>query len=175
MEKKRCNNFSNDEVEVLVGLVELSKGIVVCGTGRTAKMLRSKWDSLKKCIKKEYAEQKQTLYKTGGGPAVEIKLSSVGNRVLAVIGIGATGTVSRYDCDFVEEIPNTESEEVINTIIPLEIIEVPENSWNSWNPTQLRQPISKVLQLPKPSTSATSLYLCIIKTFQKCKRNVCYR
>lgn len=63
-------------------------------------MLRSKWDSLKKSVKKEYAEHKQHLYKTGGGPAVHMKLSGIGNRVLAVIGIGATGIVSPYDSDF---------------------------------------------------------------------------
>ncbi|XP_072384633.1 myb/SANT-like DNA-binding domain-containing protein 3 [Diabrotica undecimpunctata] len=126
MEKKRCNNFTANEIDVLVSLVEKFKEIVeckktdtitnngkeaewrkiemqfnsICGTGRTAKMLRSKWDSLKKSIKKEYADYKQQLYKTGGGPKRDLGLNNASNRIVAIIGVGATGTISQFDSDF---------------------------------------------------------------------------
>ncbi|KAH1021761.1 hypothetical protein HUJ04_011245, partial [Dendroctonus ponderosae] len=106
--KKRCTNFSKDEVETLMDLVETHRHVIeckktdtvtngakaaewrtiattfnaICGTGRTGKMLRSKWDSLKKSTKKEYAELRSQVYKTGGGPLPDLNLTGLRKRVL---------------------------------------------------------------------------------------------
>ncbi|KAF5286083.1 hypothetical protein FQA39_LY16429 [Lamprigera yunnana] len=73
----------------------------VCVTDRTAKMLRSKWETLKNTNKKEYAKFKPSFYKTGGGsPVINIPLNSIGNEVLAIIGIGALGRDTQFDSDF---------------------------------------------------------------------------
>ncbi len=63
-------------------------------------MLRGKWESLKKVTKKQYAAQKQSRYKTGGGPESPHDMDGLANRVLAIVGIGATGTVNIFDSDF---------------------------------------------------------------------------
>lgn len=157
MANKRCSNFTKDEVEMLVVLVDKYKEVIgklismlnscaftynlqtsltfnwlyfisyiieckktdctsnarkeaewkkievqfnaSCGTGRTAKMLRSKWDSMKKTTKKEYAEKKQQFYGTGGGPMADIKLESTKEKILEIVGVGATGLLNQYDSD----------------------------------------------------------------------------
>lgn len=177
MDKKRCTNFRYDEVELLVDLVEKHKEVVECkktdavssntketewqaietkfnaecGTGRTSKMLRSKWDSLKKTTKKEYAEYKQRLYKTGGGPPADLKLHKISDKVLSIIGVAATGTTSRFDSDFVEENetnPKLQKSNINEVPFILEHAEVRTCSWEAWNPQQLREPKSTALQLP---------------------------
>ncbi|KAJ8909942.1 hypothetical protein NQ315_004008 [Exocentrus adspersus] len=128
MDKKaRCQNFTKDEIDVLVDLVQEFKHVVeckktdtvtssakdaewrnieikfnaACATGRSAKMLRNKWDSLKKTAKKEYAKYKQNFYRTGGGPAVDMKIiSEIIKKILDIIGVGATGTHCKFDCDY---------------------------------------------------------------------------
>ncbi|KAF5292433.1 hypothetical protein FQA39_LY13980 [Lamprigera yunnana] len=63
-------------------------------------MLRSKWESLKKTNKKEYAKFKLSFYNTGGGSSViNIPLNSISNEVLAIIGIGASGRDTEFDSD----------------------------------------------------------------------------
>ncbi|KAF5283115.1 hypothetical protein FQA39_LY17422 [Lamprigera yunnana] len=63
-------------------------------------MLRSKWESLKKTNKKEYAKYKPSFYKTGGGsPEINIPLNSISIKVLAIIGIGASGRPTQFDSD----------------------------------------------------------------------------
>ncbi|CAG9840854.1 unnamed protein product [Diabrotica balteata] len=131
-----------------------------CGTGRTPKMLRSKWESLKKTTKKQYASLKQSLYKTGGGPEEsDIKLSGVSNRVLAIVGVGVTGTSCKFDSDFGNIRPDIEQiqdgilpvEEILDNSIEVaaEIVDVtPSEVWDSWNPSQLRSAKHPALQLP---------------------------
>ena len=73
----------------------------ITGTGRTNKQLRSKWDAWKKTTKKEYAAKKNALFKTGGGPYIDIKLENWGDRVLSIMGVSATGTENNFDSDAV--------------------------------------------------------------------------
>ncbi|CAG9763569.1 unnamed protein product [Ceutorhynchus assimilis] len=190
MDKKRCNNFTSTETDILVGLVEDFEDILECkktdtvtnsmkeaewqkmesrfnalsGTARTAKMLRSKW----KKIKKEFAEHKQSLYKTGGGPGCFGDFDGITNRVLAIVGVGATGTTSRFDSDLdpsldtpvteAIDIPSAQESESTVSVLAIEINPSPENittediyepscSWKNWNPQQLRQPKTKALQI----------------------------
>ncbi|KAK4874051.1 hypothetical protein RN001_013411 [Aquatica leii] len=160
-EKKRCTNFTKNEIDILLELVDFHKDIVeckktdcvsnaakdaewckiavkfnaLCGTGRAARMLRNKWDSLKKTTKKEYLNIRMKTYKTGGGPFTDVKLTGVGNRVLALIGIAAKGTNSEFDCDAVDSdttvhntTANVTQSEVIGEWVEMENLEtVTEN------------------------------------------------
>lgn len=89
--RNRVANFSNEEVGLLVSLVDKKKNLVECkktdsvsskakdvewenisklfnselSTTRSATQLRNKWDSLKKVTKKELAEEKLNIFKTG--------------------------------------------------------------------------------------------------------------
>ncbi|XP_030749420.1 uncharacterized protein LOC115877406 [Sitophilus oryzae] len=154
----------------------------MCATARTSKMLRSKWDSLKKTTKKEYGEYKQSLYKTRGGPgSSDFKMSGYMKRILAVVRIGMSGTCSKFDCDF--DLPNssnkllTEDSSSISSQVPIVPTEVISNediaaeeitidkdssdaaeiislsSWQTWNPQQLRQPKSIELTVPEPNNT----------------------
>ncbi|KAJ8951916.1 hypothetical protein NQ317_019592 [Molorchus minor] len=125
IKRTRCNNFTANEIEVLLTLVESHKGVVECkktdavtngekekewekiaikfnsavGTGRTSKHLRNKWDAWKKSTKKRYSDKKISLYKTGGGPYTDIKLGNWEDKVLGIMGVSATGTENKYDSD----------------------------------------------------------------------------
>ncbi|KAK4875813.1 hypothetical protein RN001_012235 [Aquatica leii] len=74
-------------------------------------------------------------YKTGGGPFTDVKLTGVGNRVLALIGIAAKGTNSEFDCDAVDSdttvhntTANVTQSEVIGEWVEMENLEtVTEN------------------------------------------------
>lgn len=69
------------------------------GSGRTSKMLRSKWDSLKKVSKKKWAQKRAEIYKTGGGPTPDIKIDVVTEKILDIIAVGGKGTENDFDCD----------------------------------------------------------------------------
>lgn len=62
-------------------------------------MLRSKWEALKKQTKGEYNKIKTYSKGTGGGPCTRIYMSSLGERILNVVGIGITGTSNQFDSD----------------------------------------------------------------------------
>ena len=120
----RCTNFSNNEIEVLLTLVEDREKVIeskqtdatsnrdkdvewqklaarfnaLVGSGRTAKQLRMKWDSLKKTTRKRYSSIKNSLYKTGGGPG-EGELTKWEERILFLVGISATGIECVFDSD----------------------------------------------------------------------------
>lgn len=42
---------------------------------------------------------KNALYKTGGGPPPDTKLSVIATKVLAIIGVSVTGTSCQFDSD----------------------------------------------------------------------------
>ncbi|ERL86664.1 hypothetical protein D910_04070 [Dendroctonus ponderosae] len=181
-DKKRCTNFSKDEVEILMDLVETHRHVIerkktdtvtnaakaaewrtiattfnaICGTGRTGKMLRSKWDSLKKSTKKEYAELRSQVYKTGGGPLPDLKLTGLGKRVLNLVGVSAKGTECEFDSDAAFVTPSElESLEIVTDVdgCSAEVVEIPvadsaEIKWDTWSPALLRQSKHPALNLP---------------------------
>lgn len=63
----------------------------------------------KKKTKKDLADVKASTYQTGGGPAIEKKLDVVGERILGIIGVSATGTVNTWDSDFIGEFAHSNS------------------------------------------------------------------
>lgn len=131
IECKKTDTINNSRKELEWKKIE-TKFNSMCATARTSKMLRSKWDSLKKTTKKEYGEYKQSLYKTGGGPgSSDFKMSGYMKRILAVVRIGMSGTCSKFDCDF--DLPNssnkllTEDSSSISSQVPIVPTEVISN------------------------------------------------
>lgn len=126
--KERQSNFQLNDVLLLIDLVAKNQKKVECKKTdamsnkekekawdelclafnlkslevRAAPKLRAKWESLKKSARKEAAELKRSLLKTGGGPPSIRKLSVVTEQVVAIIGTSATGTSANYDCDNTE-------------------------------------------------------------------------
>ena len=72
------------------------------GANRTGKMLKAKWEALKKASKLEYSMIKASTKRTGGGVGGGFKLGGQGERVLGILGIAMTGTSNLFDCDNIE-------------------------------------------------------------------------
>lgn len=68
---------------------------------RTAKVLKLKYENIKRDLKKKEAENKKELYRTGGGPKKHKDLTDYEEKLLAIIKISVEGLDSRNDCDFI--------------------------------------------------------------------------
>lgn len=109
--KQRTTNFSTKEVQFLIQLVDKKKDTIECKkTDRTSsedknnawleieaefnsafdnfrsfKNLRTKYENMKKTAKKNYAEDKQELYRTGGGPNPPSQVSAFDESILKIV------------------------------------------------------------------------------------------
>ncbi|CAH0548575.1 unnamed protein product [Brassicogethes aeneus] len=131
-EKKRSRNFSCREESVLLSLVKEKKNRIeckktdmnnnkikekawlevaeefngICGeTFRDVKVLRSKYENIKKRTKQKVADQKFLVKGTGGGPGKMFEYSNVENATIEIAGTQIIGTESNFDddCDEIEQ------------------------------------------------------------------------
>lgn len=125
-EKSRSKNFASDEVNRLISLVEKYKNVIenketdsetwkhkdscwqmiqkefnvnVTSDFRSVKTLKDKYNGLKKCARKEYAEERKELFKTDGGEKRVVKISDISQRIHKLISISITGNPSEFDND----------------------------------------------------------------------------
>lgn len=151
--RERSLNFSRSECECLVTLIEKYKDILECkktdattwkkkevtwsrvanelnavyATGRTAKMLRAKYDNLKKLAKKDYAQAKTEAMQTGAGLPVDRKPDELLERVKALICLPSSSLPPRYE---------TGRHNSSTTM------------WDGWNPSIVKNPIHPELRVP---------------------------
>lgn len=123
--KKRTPNFSSSEVDILLELVEKYKSIVeckktdkvscetklqtwkrieeefksTCGFFRSYSVLKNKYENLKKTAKKNFAEEKRNVYKTGGGVQTTIATKTDEKIKSIVASEQMEGMMSIYDDD----------------------------------------------------------------------------
>lgn len=182
MEKaKRAVNFTNSECEILLSLVEKHINIIENKqtdavmwkeknriwdlltiefnslskeTVRTAKMLRTKYDLMKKMAKKELAEERELL-KTGDGPPKRI--SSFTNRIRQLINMSVEGLSNSLNSD-TAEVTNSNSS---TTNVTVDISDFPSdiengvvntNNWSSWSTVTIKQSVSQHLQVPETNS-----------------------
>ncbi|XP_072402475.1 uncharacterized protein [Diabrotica undecimpunctata] len=69
------------------------------GSSKTSLCLRTKYNNMKKNVKKKFAEEKNYLRCTGGGPSINVDISSTDNTIKEMLGDTVTGFVSNYDAD----------------------------------------------------------------------------
>ncbi|XP_055917300.1 uncharacterized protein LOC129949704 [Eupeodes corollae] len=142
--KKRSNNFSSADIDLLMELIMKNKHIIenkktdrVHWTEKTAAwesianefnsksgshyrssiVLKTKYENLKKRTKQNFASEKRKLYQTGGGPQ-EINTDVLDKTILDLLGDQAQGLPSVYD----NAIENEKHEETL-----IEQPEVKEN------------------------------------------------
>ncbi|KAH1013132.1 hypothetical protein HUJ05_012168 [Dendroctonus ponderosae] len=111
-------------------------------------MLKSKWESLKETTKKEFAENKQNLYQTGGAPA-QIPSS---NTIQLVVLFQLWFQWRRCSLMLYILVPNVD-------------IQKASCSSNAWSPQQLKEPKSKELQVEKSIQTASNISVFVDKTF----------
>ncbi|KAK9703158.1 Myb/SANT-like DNA-binding domain [Popillia japonica] len=121
---KRTTNFSQRDIDILVTLVRkhsafienkktdavtwrqkeeawnnlteefnLHEGVVP----RTAKNLKVKFDNIKKTTKKKFANEKQEIFKTGGGSCSSVEITSTDLAIKDILTVGITGLSNLYD------------------------------------------------------------------------------
>lgn len=120
----RSSNFTSQEEDVLMSLVEKYSHIVECKkinavswqkknemwekisiefgaqcqTIRSSKQLKDKYENIKRKAKIAISNDRNQLYKTGGGTYCS-KVSSNDERVNSLLGKSATGLYNENDCD----------------------------------------------------------------------------
>ncbi|KAL1493681.1 hypothetical protein ABEB36_009376 [Hypothenemus hampei] len=124
--KKRTNNFTEAEVNVLVDLVKKYSDIIECKKSDTVtnadkasawqkitnlfnskfgnkhrdqKILKTKYDNLKKITKKKYASIKLHLRGTGLGPPTIAVMTATEKDIQELLGSQVTGLISEFDND----------------------------------------------------------------------------
>ncbi|PSN53733.1 hypothetical protein C0J52_02177 [Blattella germanica] len=154
-ESKRCPNFTNKEVELLVNLVKKYSYIIECkktdsatwrkkeeaweklslefnscsgDAVRSAKNLNVKYNNIKKSSKKKIAEEKQELYKTGGGKPRATNITPIDTAINDVT----------LETSFGLE-PLCDSDDVSSRLVSAE-------RCKTWNPVMLKEPVSAALQ-----------------------------
>ncbi|PSN41060.1 hypothetical protein C0J52_18314 [Blattella germanica] len=149
-ESKRCPNFINKEVELLVNLVQKYSYIIECkntdsttwkekeeaweklslefnscsgGGFRSAKNLNVKYNNIKKSSKK-IADEKQQFYKTGGGKSSATNITPIDTAINDLMGETSSG---------LEVLCN--SDDLVSA-----------ERWKTWNPVMLKEPESAALR-----------------------------
>lgn len=95
LECKLTDTASNNDKDRVWEKVSTEFNTLLC-TGRSLKMLRSKWYSLKKTSKKEYATLNNKTH-----PPLEKNLGPIGIKVLEIVRSTATDTHCAYDNEFI--------------------------------------------------------------------------
>lgn len=125
---KRSTNFTTKEDNILLSLVKKYRNEVECKKTdcnankikasawlkieeefnmiggepyRDCKILRTKYENLKKRTKKKYADHKTYITTTGGGPSKDIMITSTDDDIHEIIGTQLTGLSSEFDDDAV--------------------------------------------------------------------------
>ncbi|XP_067622099.1 myb/SANT-like DNA-binding domain-containing protein 3 [Eurosta solidaginis] len=196
--KPRLPNFSSAEETLLISLAEQHASIlenkktdaVFCeqkrkvweqidrafeaqmGVKRGAKNLKEKYENMKRKARKSLAEERQEIYRTGGGRNRSYVDPNT-ERLAALLGQTATGFANSFDSDVityeieamekprVDEASSEILEESMRCIeVPIfEAVETLENTtatdWSSWNPTQLKTKPSEKLAVHKDGKKTT--------------------
>ena len=123
--RERSANFSSKEINTLVSIVEQYKNVIECKktdatswkdkdtaweniadifnsiteSFRSKKTLRSKYDDLKKSVRKKVSHNKMEQFKTGGGKADIHTLTSVEERIISMLPTSIDGGLSVWDSD----------------------------------------------------------------------------
>ncbi|CAI6367375.1 unnamed protein product [Macrosiphum euphorbiae] len=164
-ERKRESNFTNAEIDLLLHLCNTNKKILenkttnavtwkekilawekihtqfnstTDGPSRSIKNLRSKYDSMKKEVRKSVAKQKKYVTGTGGGPFIsEVKLSPALEQLHQNIKLSSDGLICQFDSD--SSHINLKSTEELDFSIMMEEIDDPsileENILDNNSPT----------------------------------------
>ncbi|KAI4472112.1 hypothetical protein MML48_1g01845 [Holotrichia oblita] len=120
---KRSNNFSNSEGRLLIELVEKNKDIIECKrtdtdnnrkktdtwkaiekefnslSGQTftdVKVLKNKYENIKKRTKKKVSDNKINIMGTGGGPSQDAELTDIDNTIIGMLGARVEGYPSAF-------------------------------------------------------------------------------
>ncbi|KAB0799453.1 hypothetical protein PPYR_07333 [Photinus pyralis] len=150
--KERSANFSPTEIDLLVKLVSQHAKVIECKKTdaatwkdkeneweqlaleynsanstcpRNVKSLKTKYECLKKDIKKKVALQKQSLYQTGGGASKDIIFTPTEEILISIITFSIQGLSSRSDCDQVINNENIKHSVVVSEPpdVELDIVE----------------------------------------------------
>jgi hypothetical protein len=96
--KKSDTNTNKIKVQAWI---DLSKeyNAISGDTYRDAKVLRSKYENLKKRTKQKFADEKASKFGTGGGPEEHFHMTEVDVNIKEIIGKQLTGFPSEFDDD----------------------------------------------------------------------------
>ncbi|XP_039312771.1 fibrinogen silencer-binding protein isoform X2 [Solenopsis invicta] len=101
LENKTTNTVSVKEKEDCWEDLRLNFMYRSNGVSRCVQSLKTCWDNMKKRTKKQYAEEKQAIYKTGGGQYKAIS-DPVAERVREIIRPSVEGLLNVFDNDCIE-------------------------------------------------------------------------
>lgn len=136
VKKKRSANFGDAEVDTLISLVEKYKNVLeskksnavtwkakekmwarlaaefsaISGIAREARVLKSKFESLKKLTRRKTTQIRQELITSGGKPGLT-NLTPMEERIQAIILLSCEGVPVEFDCDAESTGDNTEVQE----------------------------------------------------------------
>lgn len=130
MDKRdRSTNFSSAEIKSLIDIILLHKHVIenkktdavttkeknnvweevtntfnaVNANNRTIKCLKTKYDGIKKNLRKKMAEERRQLYATGGGPQKIITFEDFEEKLMPILRVNIEGLPSVGDSDFIQE------------------------------------------------------------------------
>lgn len=127
MENKRTANFTMEEQQLLVALVEKYRNIVECKKSgvitwkqkeagwkkienefnsrssssafKSSKILKVKYANMKKKTKEKFAHNKQNMLKTGGGTSKMQEYTDIDLTIKSIVGAQLDGLNNNYDSD----------------------------------------------------------------------------
>ncbi|XP_077266405.1 uncharacterized protein LOC143899751 isoform X1 [Temnothorax americanus] len=109
IENKRTDGVTSKDKEKCWKVIENNYNSTSSSTEfRSAEVLKSCWENLKKKTRKFFADERIQLYKTGGGPC-ESQTDIVLERVRDIIKPSVEGIKSDFDCDAIEDVYTDQS------------------------------------------------------------------
>ncbi|KAL4721588.1 hypothetical protein ACJJTC_018549 [Scirpophaga incertulas] len=101
----------------------------------TAENLKAQWDSLKKNAKKVASAARQSLLKTGGGPANPKDDDPLHIKIMGLLSTSAVGLYNKFDSDSMAIIINNSETEESST-------QNDAHDWGDYTPSMLQTPSS---------------------------------
>ncbi|XP_045504453.1 uncharacterized protein LOC123701078 isoform X2 [Colias croceus] len=170
------------------------------GDSRTEEKWRKVWSDFKNNVKKKWAKINRSAQGTGGGPAIQLTLTDLENRVLNLIGVQAATGMPIQEAGFVQvvggedvslsgvQVPATETvDELTVDYAAYEYTPIPEDEWNTAGtssqptvapplppptpPTALTPPPGPVQTQWQPPKKKKKPEDLVIKVFKECERN----
>ncbi|KAK9670822.1 Myb/SANT-like DNA-binding domain, partial [Popillia japonica] len=166
--RDRSANFSNEETRILVDLILKYKHIIEnkktdaitwkqkdagwtrlttefncqLSKNRTTKMLKIKYEGLKRALKKKKQTNARELFKTAGGSPILIPYTDYEEKLLSVLLLSVEGLSPEADSDanLVEPNFRCTAESIAD------VGDGFETAWKVWTPGYLRTPISGKLK-----------------------------
>ncbi|CAG5024200.1 unnamed protein product [Parnassius apollo] len=96
---------------------------------RLAENLKAQWEAMKKAAKKEAANTRMAILKTGGGSALPKKEDPCTKQILSLISTSVLGLYNPYDSDAILPAVPTQYEEGGQkaTITPVQYVDIPQS------------------------------------------------